>query len=79
MQHINYLKKVATIIYKYSYLATCIALFLRLANSFELLSTTAQNCTYFTGGNIVGKTLTLFACVGAIRLFQIFGTIEEEY
>ena len=79
MQHLNYLKKVATIIYKYSYLATCIALFLSLANSFELLNTTAQNCTYFTGGNVIGKALTLLACVGAIRLFQIFGTIEEEY
>ena len=79
MQPINYLKKVATIAYKYSYLATCIALFLRLVNSFELLNTTAQNCTYFNGGNVVGKLLTLFACVGAIRLFQIFSTIEEEY
>ena len=78
MQHINNLKKVATIIYKYSYLATCIALFLRLYNSFELLNTTAQKCTYFNGGNIVGKLLTLFACVGAIRLFQIFGTIKED-
>ena len=79
MQPINYLKKVATIAYKYSYLFTCIALFLRLANSFELLNTTAQECTYFNGGNVVGKLLTLFACVGTIRLFQIFGTIEEEY
>lgn len=78
MQHINNLKKVATIAYKYSYLFTCIALFLRLCNSFELLNTTAQNCTYFNGGNVVGKLLTLFACVGAIRLFQIFGTIKED-
>jgi len=79
MQPINNLKKVATIFYKYSYLFTCIALFLRLCNSFELLNTTAQECTYFNGGNIVGKLLTLFACVGAIRLFQIFGTIKEDY
>lgn len=78
MQPINNLKKVATIIYKYSYLFTCIALFLRLCNSFELLNTTAQKCTYFNGGNIVGKLLTLFACVGAIRMLQIFSTIEEE-
>ena len=78
MQPINYLKKVATIFYKYSYLFTCIALFLRLANSFELLNTTAQECTYFIGGNVVGKTLTFCACVGTIRLFQIFGTIKED-
>lgn len=78
MQPINNTKKTATIIYKYSYLATCIALLLRLANSFELLNTTAQKCTYFMGGNVVGKALTWLACIDTIRLFQIFGTIEEE-
>lgn len=72
-------KKIAKIVYECSPIATFVVLLLRYANYFELLSPTAQKYVYFIGGNTIGKILTLFACIGIIRVVLYLVKKEESY
>lgn len=73
------LKKVAKVVYKCSFIATFVVLLLRYADYFELLSPTTQRYAYFIGGNMIGKALTLFACIGIVRTFLYLAKKGNSY
>lgn len=73
------LKKVTKVIYKCSFVATFIVILLRYADYFELLSPTAQRYAYFIGGNMIGKALTLFACIGIVQMVLYLAKKGENY